>query len=176
MNFSHSKSTQRTIQQETEHSRGHPPPPSLSCAPRPVLPLRHANTTILTSHTTRSPSQRSNFTAMALPQACSRGSAFPLDVVPKGHLCCLSVLLLMDPWIVSVLFFFPEYRNIHVLLVNLFVSGLSCDTWGLHCVTGILAVRRLSCPEACGIFPDRGSNPHPLQWQVDSTAPPGKSL
>ena len=26
----------------------------------------------------------------------------------------------------------------------------------------------LSYPEACGIFPDRGLNPHPLQWQTDS--------
>ena len=26
----------------------------------------------------------------------------------------------------------------------------------------------LSCSEACGIFPDQGSNPYPLQWQVDS--------
>ena len=26
----------------------------------------------------------------------------------------------------------------------------------------------LSCSEACGIFPDLGSNPCPLHWQVDS--------
>ena len=26
----------------------------------------------------------------------------------------------------------------------------------------------LSCSEACGIFPDQGSNPCPLHWQVDS--------
>ena len=26
----------------------------------------------------------------------------------------------------------------------------------------------LSCPEACGIFPDQGSNPRLLHWQVDS--------
>ena len=48
-----------------------------------------------------------------------------------------------------------------------------------------------SCSAACGIFPDQGSNPCPLHWQVDSqplrhqgspmaggfltTAPPGKS-
>ena len=48
-----------------------------------------------------------------------------------------------------------------------------------------------SCPTACGIFPDQGSNSCPLHWQADSqplrhqgspaggfltTAPPGKSL
>lgn len=27
---------------------------------------------------------------------------------------------------------------------------------------------RLSCPAACGIFPDQGSNLSPLQWQVTS--------
>ena len=26
----------------------------------------------------------------------------------------------------------------------------------------------LGCPEACGIFPDSGSNPCPLHWQVGS--------
>ena len=25
-----------------------------------------------------------------------------------------------------------------------------------------------SCSAACGIFPDQGSNPHPLHWQADS--------
>ena len=28
--------------------------------------------------------------------------------------------------------------------------------------------RGLSCSRACGIFPDQGSNPCPLHWQVDS--------
>ena len=28
----------------------------------------------------------------------------------------------------------------------------------------------LSCPEACGIFPDQGSNPCPLHWQAGSHA------
>ena len=26
----------------------------------------------------------------------------------------------------------------------------------------------LSCPTACGIFPDQGLNPCPLHWQVES--------
>ena len=28
---------------------------------------------------------------------------------------------------------------------------------------------RLSCPAACGIFPDQGSNLHPLRWQAASS-------
>ena len=31
-----------------------------------------------------------------------------------------------------------------------------------------VVVLRLSCSAACGIFPDQGSNPCPLHWQVDS--------
>ena len=32
----------------------------------------------------------------------------------------------------------------------------------------VVVVHGLSCSEACGIFPDQGSNPCPLHWQVDS--------
>ena len=31
-----------------------------------------------------------------------------------------------------------------------------------------VAAYRLSCPAACGIFLDQGSNPCPLHWQADS--------
>ena len=40
-------------------------------------------------------------------------------------------------------------------------------------------VHGLSCPTACGIFPDQGSNPCPLHWQADgvlTTGLPGKSV
>ena len=37
--------------------------------------------------------------------------------------------------------------------------------------TGSIAVaHRLSCSEACVIFPDQGSNPCLLQWQADSSS------
>ena len=41
---------------------------------------------------------------------------------------------------------------------------------GLHCCAraSVVAAHRLSCLEACGIFPDQGSNLCPLHWQVDS--------
>ena len=32
----------------------------------------------------------------------------------------------------------------------------------------VVEAHRLSCPEACGIFPDQGLNLSPLQWQADS--------
>ena len=32
----------------------------------------------------------------------------------------------------------------------------------------VVVVHSLSCPLACGIFLDRGSNSFPLRWQVDS--------
>ena len=32
----------------------------------------------------------------------------------------------------------------------------------------VIVVHGYCCPVACGIFPDQGSNPGPLHWQVDS--------
>ena len=32
----------------------------------------------------------------------------------------------------------------------------------------VVVAHGLSCSEACGIFPDQGSNPRPLHWQADS--------
>ena len=38
----------------------------------------------------------------------------------------------------------------------------------LQSAGSVVVVHRLSCSLACGIFPDQGSNPCPLHWQVDS--------
>ena len=35
-------------------------------------------------------------------------------------------------------------------------------------VGSVAAAHGLSCPTACGTFPDQGSNPCPLHWQVES--------
>ena len=35
-------------------------------------------------------------------------------------------------------------------------------------VAASLVAHGPSCSVACGIFPDQGSNPGPLHWQVDS--------
>ena len=39
---------------------------------------------------------------------------------------------------------------------------------GSRHVGSVVVVHGLSCSAACGIFPDQGSNPCPLHWQVDS--------
>ena len=39
---------------------------------------------------------------------------------------------------------------------------------GLRSSDSVFAAQLLSCPRACGIFPDQGLNPRPLHWQVDS--------
>ena len=60
-------------------------------------------------------------------------------------------------------------------------GGFSCGAQALGAQAPAAAVRRLqgmrasvvvvqglSCPLACGMFPDQGSNSCPLHWQVDS--------
>ena len=39
---------------------------------------------------------------------------------------------------------------------------------GLQGTGSVVVVYGLSCPVACGIFADQGSNPCPLHWQADS--------
>ena len=56
-----------------------------------------------------------------------------------------------------------------VLVRELLIAVVSLveapEPWG----TGSIDVGyRLSCPVACGIFPDQGSNLCPLHWQADS--------
>ena len=43
-----------------------------------------------------------------------------------------------------------------------------CGAWALGMRASVVVVHRLICSTACGIFPDLGSNPYPLPWQVDS--------
>ena len=40
---------------------------------------------------------------------------------------------------------------------------------GLRSAGSVVAMRWPSCPAACGIFPDPGSNLRPLRWQADSS-------
>ena len=47
-------------------------------------------------------------------------------------------------------------------------SGFSCRTQALEYLGSVVVAHGLSCSRACGIFPDEGSNPCPLNWQVDS--------
>ena len=43
------------------------------------------------------------------------------------------------------------------------------DVWASRLRAQTVAVHRLSCSLACGIFLDRGSNPHPVHWQAASS-------
>ena len=53
---------------------------------------------------------------------------------------------------------------------------LLLQSTGSRHASSVVVVRGLSCPEACGIFPDEGSNPSPaLAVGFLSTVPPGKS-
>ena len=46
----------------------------------------------------------------------------------------------------------------------------SCGAWAqeLQLLGSVVVAHGLSCFEACGIFPDQGSNLCPLLWQADS--------
>ena len=44
----------------------------------------------------------------------------------------------------------------------------SCSTWTLGRAGSIVVDHWLSCPEACGIFPDQEWNLYVLHWQADS--------
>ena len=48
-------------------------------------------------------------------------------------------------------------------------GGFSCcGAQALGCKGSVVAAHGLSCPAACGLFLDQGSNRCPLHWQVDS--------
>ena len=53
-------------------------------------------------------------------------------------------------------------------LQQLWHTGSAVVAHELQSTGSVVVAHRLSCFAACGIFPDQGSNPCPLQWQVDS--------
>ena len=68
-------------------------------------------------------------------------------------------------------------------LLGLLLYGLfsSCSTWAFHGsgfsssgaqaighMASVIVVHMLSCPAACGIFPNQGLNLCLLHWQADS--------
>ena len=54
----------------------------------------------------------------------------------------------------------------HRLLIAVASLVVEHRVWGPQ-TSGVVA-RGFSCPETCGIFLDRGLNPHLLHWQADS--------
>ena len=53
-------------------------------------------------------------------------------------------------------------------LQKLWLVGSIAAALGLQSTGSVAVAHRLSCSEACGIFPDQGSNPCLLNWQMDS--------
>jgi len=51
-------------------------------------------------------------------------------------------------------------------LLTVVTSVVEHGLWGMR-ASAVMA-QEVSCPEACGIFPDQGSNPCSLHWQADS--------
>ena len=81
----------------------------------------------------------------------------------------------------SYLFFFLAALCFRCCALASHCSGFSCcgaqalGAWasvvvarGLYSAGSVVVAHGLSCSTACGIFPDQGSNPCPLLWQVDS--------
>ena len=67
-----------------------------------------------------------------------------------------------------------EWRLLFIAVQGLLIAVDSVEKhslWGTAelCSRGsVIVVHRLSCSSACGVFPDQGSNPCLLPWQVDS--------
>ena len=57
---------------------------------------------------------------------------------------------------------FIVVRGLLIVVASL-VGARALGTWA-----SVVVAHRVSCSAACGIFPDQGSNPRPLHWQVDS--------
>ena len=63
---------------------------------------------------------------------------------------------------------FPSCGSWGLLSNAVHCSGFSCGARALEHSSTVVVAHRLSCPEACGFFLDRGSNPYPLHWQANS--------
>ena len=87
--------------------------------------------------------------------------------LPKGwFFFCLFVFKLC--WV------FVSVRGLSPVVASGGHSSLRCAGLSLSRSTGstragsVVVAHGPSCSSACGIFPDRGSNPCPLHWQADS--------
>jgi len=91
--------------------------------------------------------------------------------------CCTSFSLL----VVSRDYFLIVVHGLLSVLASLVLHGLwgarspvvathgsGIAALGLLSTGSIVVAHRLSCFEACGISPDRGSNPYLLHWQANS--------
>ena len=85
--------------------------------------------------------------------------------------------LLID-WLIAMLVF-VSVRGLSLVVASGGHSSLRCAglslsrplllrSTGSRRAGSVVVAHGSSCPAACGIFPDQGSNPRPLHWQADS--------
>ena len=108
-------------------------------------------------------------------------SAFAFNLFQQNIHMNSGLLSKLLCWFLCLLFEFTQlyFLMLYYLVHPLLFFGCSGSLL-LHeaflffrpAVSGVWAsavvVLRLSCPTICAIFPDQGSNPCPLPWQVDS--------
>ena len=80
----------------------------------------------------------------------------------------LSALGLVTVRAFSLVVVSRDYSPVAVQRPVIAVTSLIAEHGLSSTQASIVVVHRLSCPKACGIFPDQGSNPCPLHWQADS--------
>ena len=95
-----------------------------------------------------------------LPLLCSLSVPFFQSLSFYLFIFLLPVLGLHCLWQVGA--------TVHCSVQASHCSGLSCcGTQALSMEASVVAVHGLSCPEACRILLDQGSNLCPLRWQVN---------
>ena len=97
----------------------------------------------------------------------------PFQYSPTQHSVTFLLLLLLLYWVFtavqgpSLVATRGGYSLVvvHGLIV---MGGISCcRAWVLQHADSLVVMHGLSCPAACGLFPDEGLNPCPLHCQVD---------
>ena len=103
---------------------------------------------------------------------------FNLFLAVLGLHCCMRVFsscskrgllfLAVRGLLIAVASLVVEHRLQARGLQQLWHVGSVVVVRRLQSAGSVVVAHGLSCSPACGIFPDQGSNPCPLHWQVDS--------
>ena len=129
-----------------------------------------------------------------VPKSLLRGEPSGCPVSPPGCPGAASswegrcIFLLVARWVVPLINLPGQsWQFIFIFYVILFIGLLSLCCYAgfsplvatggyspgtvlglLNVVASLAVAHGLSCPTACGIFPDQGSHPCPPYWQADS--------